>query len=280
MTLHFAQLIELIKRPYASATEHAYPPLRNFILDVMAEGRRKNMVNLLMEVDVTSARRMLAEQRLHGAVAPSLTALIAWHFSATLDEDRRMQAYRRGASHLVVFDDVDLAVMIEREVDGEPLPVAHIVRGANRKSAVDLHEELRTAKTAPLGLHGPLTALEMRFFRLPAFLRRCVWFFIRRNPYWFKDLLGTAGLTSIGMFIEGPAVGFPISPMSITLSIGSITKKPLIKQGELIERDILQLNISADHDVIDGAPLTRFADRLRQRLEYSSSTDTGAPSHS
>ena len=81
-----------------------------------------------------------------------------------------------------------------------------------------------------------MSALEMQFFLLPAFLRKALWFFVRRNPYWFKDLAGTAGVTSMGMYTSGAAVGVPITPMTLTLSIGTIDRKLALQDGGLIER--------------------------------------------
>jgi pyruvate/2-oxoglutarate dehydrogenase complex dihydrolipoamide acyltransferase (E2) component len=111
-----------------------------------------------------------------------------------------------------------------------------------------------------------MNALEMQFFLLPSFLRRALWFFVRRNPYWFKDLVGTAGVTSMGMFTSGVAVGVGITPMTVTLCIGSIEKKLALVDGQAIEREVIHLNISVDHEIIDGAPLARFAERLNKIL--------------
>ena len=111
-----------------------------------------------------------------------------------------------------------------------------------------------------------MSALEMQFFLLPAFLRKALWFFVRRNPYWFKDLAGTAGVTSMGMYTSGSAVGVPITPMTLTLSIGTIDRKLALQDGGLVERDVVYMTISVDHDIIDGAPLMRFAERFKKIL--------------
>jgi len=140
------------------------------------------------------------------------------------------------------------------------------VRAAQQKSAADIHHELQAARETPLGTDGPMNALEMQFFLLPRFLRKAVWFVIRRNPYWFKDVAGTAAVTSMGMYTAGAAVGIPITPMTLTLTIGTIEKKPALHAGQLVDRDVLHLVLSVDHDIVDGAPLMRFAERLKQLL--------------
>jgi hypothetical protein len=261
-----SQLIDQLRMPRAPGTTVPYPRLRNFVLDVLAEGRRKHILHVLLEADVDGIREQLAELRGRGGEPVSMTSYIAKSFACAIADDKRMQAYRLGRSRIVVFDDVDLAFMIEREWDGEAIPVFYILRAAQRKTVYDIHRELQAARETPLGTEGPMNALEMQFFLLPAFLRKALWFFIRRNPYWFKDLAGTAGVTSMGMHASGAAVGVPITPMTLTLSIGTIEKKLLLHDGQAVERDVVHLNLSVDHDIIDGAPLMRFAERFKQLL--------------
>lgn len=262
-----SQLLALLRQPPAASTQQPYPKLRNFILDVMAEGRRKNTINLLFEADVAPIRQHLAALH-HTAQAEriSLTSYIAKSLACAIDENKSMHAYRYGKSKLMVFDDVDLSVMVEREIEGGVLPVNYIVRAANRKAAAEIHAELQFAKTAALGQDGPMSAVEKQFFELPRPLRKIVWFFIRRDPVMFKQLVGTVGVTSMGMHGHGAALVLPITPMTLTLSIGAISHRLALENGMPVEREFIQLNFGADHDVIDGAPLMRFASRFKEML--------------
>ena len=262
------QFCDLWKEPQAPGVVAEYPRMRNAILDIMAEGRRKNIINLLVKPDVTLLSQEMEQLRAQNdAPKPTLTACIGYVFAACVDADRSLQAYRLGRKKLVLFDEVDLAMMVEREVENQLLPVVHIIRRANTKSLSEIDASLRQAKTAPLGSHGPLSRLEYFFFTLPPCLRRLVWWYLRRDPYSFKQLAGTVGITSMGMHAQGAAVVIPITPMSLTLSIGSIEQGWKVIDGQPVERKFLQCNIGADHDVIDGAPLMRFAERFRLALE-------------
>ena len=266
MRLVLSQLIDQLKMPHAPGKTQPYPRLRNFLLDALAEGKRKHIAHVMLEADIGGIKERLAERRQRGEAPVSMTSYIAKSFASAIETDKRMQAYRLGQSRLVVFDDVDFAFMIEREWKDEPIPVFYIVRAAQQKSASDIHRELQAARETPLGTDGPMNALEMQFFLLPRFLRKAVWFVIRRNPYWFKDVAGTAAVTSMGMYTAGAAVGIPITPMTLTLTIGTIEKKPALHDGQLVERDMVHLVLSVDHDIVDGAPLMRFAERLKQLL--------------
>jgi 2-oxoacid dehydrogenases acyltransferase (catalytic domain) len=266
LRLIWSQLLDQLKMPPAPGRIVIYPRIRNFVRDVLAEGRRKNIAHLTFEADIGPMRERLAEHRRRSAELVSITSYVAKSFACAIEEDKRMQAYRLGKSRLVLFDDVDLVFMIEREWENEPIPVFSIVRAAQRKATHEIHRELQMAKEAPLGTDGPMNALEMQFFLLPSFLRRVLWFFVRRNPYWFKDVAGTALVSSMGMFTSGASVGVPITPMTLSLCIGSIEKKLALLDGQVIEREVLHLNISIDHDIIDGAPLVRFAERFKKIL--------------
>jgi pyruvate/2-oxoglutarate dehydrogenase complex dihydrolipoamide acyltransferase (E2) component len=101
---------------------------------------------------------------------------------------------------------------------------------------------------------------------LPAALRKPLWFYVRRNPYWFKDMAGTVAVTSMGMYTSGSAVVIPITPMTLTLSIGSIDKRLVLREGQVSERDVINLNVNVDHAVVDGAPLMRFVHRFKELL--------------
>jgi pyruvate/2-oxoglutarate dehydrogenase complex dihydrolipoamide acyltransferase (E2) component len=261
-----AQLIAVFKQPPYPATLLPYPKLRNFILDVMAEGRRKHTINLLFEANLTPIRQQMTAL----GERVSMTAFIAHALAATVDEDKTMHAYRKGKSKRVIFDDVDLAIMVERDIDGHTMPINAIVRGANRKKALQVNSELQLAKTAELGQTGPLPALEKTFFELPTPLRKLIWFVIRNDPHLFKQVAGTVGVTAMGMHAAGPAVLIPITPMTLTLSIGAVTTRLILDHGVPVEREVLQMNLGADHDLIDGAPLMRFMTRFRQRLESPS----------
>lgn len=261
-----SQLVEQMRMPSSAGEIRAFARLRNFVLDIVAEGSRKPTINLLLEADAGVIRERLAAHRAAGGAPVSLTSYVTGSFVAAIVQDKRMQAYRLGRSRLILFDDVDAAVMVEREWEGATLPVFQIVRAAQGKSATDIHRELQNARSAPLGVEGPMAAFEMWFFLLPGFLRRIVWMFVRRNPYWFKDVAGTVGVTSMGMWTSGTAVVQPITPMTLTLSIGAIARKPVLRDNQVVAGEVLHLNLSADHSVIDGAPLMRFADRFKAML--------------
>lgn len=250
--------------PKAKAREFPLPQERSLVFDVLAEGYRKHTINLLTEFDTAAMRGHMAM----GTEKISVTCYVAKALTLALQEQPHMQAYLNGRNKRVIFEEIDLAFMVERELkEGESQPLHFIVRNAGRKSPQNIQQALRQAQTAPIGEGGPLTKLELAFFRLPKLLRKPIWFWIRHDPYVHKQLLGTVGITSMGMHARGYAIVQPVSPMSLTLSIGGSAKHWIREHNEFVERELIQLNLTADHAVIDGAPLMRFAARLVELLE-------------
>lgn len=263
-----AQLAEMWREPAPKAKIVSFAVPRRLVLDVLAAGSKKRIAHILFDADITGVKDRLAAHRQQTGESVSLTSYIAKSFAAAVAADKCMQAYRYGRSRIVLFDEVDIAFMVERTYEGEPLPMFFIVRNTEKKTAHEINEELRFARDAPLGAIGPLSAAELQVAYLPQFLRRFCWLLLRRNPYWFKAAVGTVGLSSFGMHTSGAAVGVPITPMSLTLCVGTIEKKLVRREDQQIaEHEFIQMCLSMDHDVIDGAPSMRLIERMKASLQ-------------
>jgi pyruvate/2-oxoglutarate dehydrogenase complex dihydrolipoamide acyltransferase (E2) component len=79
---------------------------------------------------------------------------------------------------------------------------------------------------------------------------------------------GTVFVTAVGMFGKGHSGwGIATTPHSLGLVVGSIASKPAVIEGRIEPREILNLTVLFDHDVVDGAPATRFVRRLIELIE-------------
>jgi len=89
------------------------------------------------------------------------------------------------------------------------------------------------------------------------------------NPEEIQD--GTFTITNFGIF--GNVVGTPIinQPQVAILGVGAVQKKPVVLEhdGEdsIAIRSMMQLSLSFDHRIVDGALGGRFLERVRQYLE-------------
>jgi len=170
----------------------------------------------------------------------------------------------------VIFDDVDVSIVVEREVESEKLPVPYVVRKANEKSFKQIHDEIRAAQTqkmvgAVLG-NEKMPRIISVFQSMPSILRKIGWWKFRRDPFLKKKTMGTVGMTSLGMFGN---IGWPINIgfHSLEFAVGSISRKPKVGDGRTEIREYLNVTIMVDHDVIDGAPAARFTARLAELVQ-------------
>jgi pyruvate/2-oxoglutarate dehydrogenase complex dihydrolipoamide acyltransferase (E2) component len=242
-----------------------FSPRRRGTVDYMRTAGRRSNVHGLVEFDVTEARRHIRTVEEETGEQLSFTAFLVFCLARAIGDHPHINAYRDWRGRVHMFDDVDVNVLVETTVDGERLGVPHVVRGANERSVRSIHDEIRTAQESP----DPtaLSRLETMALRLPGFVRRLVW----RLPQWFprrwKDMAGTVAVTSVGMFGRGS--GWAVSPTNYTLqlTIGGISRKPRLVDGELTTREFLDLTVTFDHDVVDGAPAARFVQRLGELIE-------------
>jgi pyruvate/2-oxoglutarate dehydrogenase complex dihydrolipoamide acyltransferase (E2) component len=257
----------LVKNCKTSHKILPFPKLRNFVLDVMREGRRQNTIYSLFDVDITEIRKTMKRYKNQTGSSLSLTSYIGRCLSVAIEEQKHMHAIRKGKK-LVVFDDVDIAVMIEKEVEGFPQPVNYIIRSAQEKNFLEIQSELREAKETPIGKHMAMNRIEKIFFKCPTWLRKVFWWFSRRDPVLRKQFVGTVGLTSVGMFGSGFGWVLPITPMTVTVAIGTIKQIPEMGQyGELHNKEMLNIVLGVNHDIIDGGPMVRFQTRLKEIIE-------------
>lgn len=241
------------------------PLQRRGTIDYMRAAGRRSDVHGLVELDVTEARRRIRELREETGTRVSFTAFLVSCLATALDEQPDVQAYRDWRGRLVVFDDVDVNVLVETTVDGDRIGVPHVVRSANRRSLQSIHEEIRATQADPeTGRQGRWAALAMR---LPGVLRRQFWRLPQLLPRRWKVAAGTVAVTSVGMF--GARGGWAISPTNYTLqlTVGGIATKPGVVDGTVEPRELLDVTVTFDHDVVDGAPAARFVDRFGELVE-------------
>jgi pyruvate/2-oxoglutarate dehydrogenase complex dihydrolipoamide acyltransferase (E2) component len=250
----------------ASHTILGYGAARSFVLDTMAEGKRKHIIYMLFEADITEVRNLLRTIKERRGQSPSLSAYVLRCFAKAVDEQKEMQAYRLGRHKLVVFDAVDVAVMVEKEACGQIQPLPYLLRAANAKHLQHVRDEIERVKNSSYEEMVP--RLNRLFFeRVPKMLRRCFWFVHRRSPKLGKFFSGTVGFTAIGMFGEGKCHLFPITPRTTTMAVGATYTRPAIVEGAIVPRDFLCLTLCVDHDIVDGARMMRFTTRVKTILE-------------
>lgn len=248
-----------------------FPKLRRMLALMYSAVQRAHKTHGLIEVDVTEARRYLRERRARTGEALSFTAFIVMCLARAVDENKTLNACRKGSTQLALFEDVDVAMPIERNLEGRKQPIVFVVRRANAKSVSEITRAIRAAQTAAVDAtwEGFQTERWLKHLPLPVLkgLWIIFWWARGRYPQVQKRFGGTVGLTAVGMFGQGGGWAIPFDYHTLDVAVGGIAKKPGVVDGTIAIRDYLCLTLSFDHDVIDGAPAARFVSRLRALIE-------------
>lgn len=228
-------------------------------------GRQKHTVHGLVEFDVTGARELLHRRRSQTGEALSFSAFFLGCLGQALESNRRMHAYRNWRNQLVVFDEVDVNMLFEVEVDGKKTIRPHILRRINHKSVQEIHDEIRAFQSEHNSSQE--STFIAWFVRLPGVARRLFLWLLFKNPQMVKEYYGSVMVSSIGMFGTGSGWGIPVPNHTLQLTLGGIGEKPGVVGRRIEVRQYLSVTISFDHDVVDGAPAARFVQRLRELVE-------------
>lgn len=247
-------------------------PERRAWLNTLDLSGPAHMMYGLLEVDVTAARQSIKEFRARTGEGLSYTAFLVSCLARAVDEDKSVQACLKGRKQMVIFDDVNVGLMIEHDAGGKRQLMGYVVREANRKTLRQIHDEIRSAQSGPVPPGQGMPAWFRRGLLSPWPLSRLFKGLItmagRRDPTIRAGMAGTVALSSVGTFGKGySSWGIAPTPHPLGLVVGNTTWKPAVVGGRIEPREMLNLTVLFDHDVIDGAPAARFTRRLVELIE-------------
>jgi len=240
----------------ADVTVVRFPRERAMTREWLTVAASRHTIHGLIDLDVTESRRRLGDR--------SFTAYLIHCFATALAAEPRLNVARRGR-HLYRFRTVHIGTMVEAE--GGLAGV--VIRDADRKSVDDIHDEIRSAQSESAARLAEAAGLKA-FFVLPSFVRRRALKYLLSRPVWAHERGLVTGVTAVGMFGHGAGWGVPFTvgaAGTTGLTVGGIGRRPVLVDGRLEEHEFVCLTLSFDHDLIDGAPATRFAAELSRLIE-------------
>lgn len=247
---------------------------RRIVIDAGAAATHRHAIPAWFTADVTD---VLA--RLESRPDVSITSYVVSTVADAVARHPRLHAIRDYLGNVVTFHAVDVNVVVEVALDGQSYPMNHVLRAADTRTADDLHRELHRVKADP---HRSDTLRLMGMTRwyvaMPAPVRRAMMSSLHRLPDLQRDLVGTVGVTSVGMHGRGAGTGFPFLLHTLDVLVGGLEDRPTI--GVDAGREIrhhLWMSVVVDHDVVDGVPMTRFIADLRDHLESGAVLDRHHP---
>jgi pyruvate dehydrogenase E2 component (dihydrolipoamide acetyltransferase) len=192
---------------------------------------------LNIDVDMEEAvdlRKRLKAAATEGQGVPSFNDFVVKASAlALVDFPRANGAYRDGKFELYSRVNVGVAVA------GQDALVVPTVFDADTKSLGQISRETRALAERVRG--GAITPPELSS--------------------------GTFTVSNLGMFGIQSFVAVINPPQAAILAVGAMAPTPVVRDGEVVVRNIMRLTLSCDHRILYGADAAEFLGRIRERLE-------------
>lgn len=184
--------------------------------------------------NLTKVYRSLKEKYKNAGVKLSYTALIIKAVAQALENHPKLRTQVFDENHFKINDEINIGVAVDIP-NGLVVPV---IKNANLKDLRTICIEL--SDLSERAKNNQLTQDEMSN--------------------------GTITITNLGMF--GITYFTPVlnTPESAILGIGSIIEKVLVKDGAFYAGSVMNMSLTHDHRVVDGAPGARFLQEVTQNL--------------
>lgn len=207
--------------------------MRKVIAERMSLSWQAPHVNMTVEADMTQAGA-LKERLAQTGEKISFTELVVKACALNLTEFPDMNAALIDG-RVCVYDTVNIGVAVALD-NGLMVPV---IRDAQNKSLAALRREI-----AELGSQARQGAL---------------------SPDAMNG--GTFTVTNLGMYGIDQFTPVINPPESAILGVCRVAAKPVVREGQVAVRPMMNLCLSFDHRLIDGAVAARFLARLKALLE-------------
>ena len=248
-----------------------FPKTRIATIDICAVGLQKHYIPALIEMDITVGREKIRQYK-NTDKRISFTAWLIKVISRTIKDYEPVASYLNGKRNIVIFKDVNVSIIVEKNLRNQKVPIPLVIEKANERSVESITQQIDDARSKDLTendivLQRRSSRLERLYYILPGFIRRFFWRYLLRHPHWAYSKMGNVSLTSIGMMGSANGWFIPRSVHPVCFGIGRITKKPVVINGKIEIREILNMTVLLDHDVADGALMARFIGALSENIE-------------
>jgi len=227
----------------------------------------KHRIYGLVEIDVTKARSFISDYEAKTGEKLSFTAWVIRCVGQAVSEHREVQAIKKGKKKLVVFDDVDVGIIIEKQVKSGRFATTYCVRKANEKGFRQIHDEIRNAQKSETDETKKASASLSLSLRIRGLLGKPFWWKLKSDPFLRKQMMGTVAVTAVGMFGKGGGWAIPIGLHSVVFALGGISTKPRNYANPAELGEFLDMTVMFDEEVSLGAPATRFLARLSELMQ-------------
>ena len=166
----------------------------------------------------------------------------------------------------VSYDSINCGVAATR-IDplGEEVIIPIILRGSNKLSIQEIHNQIKENKTLPVEKLESYEWLQ-KSRRLPRFLIPFVHYLFRSNPKFSAKNSSTYAISSI-MEKDSSLVSSHSPANQTTFFPISLKDQAMVHNGEVKPRKVLAVTFCVDHFLVDGMDVQRCGNYLKNFLE-------------
>jgi hypothetical protein len=165
---------------------------------------------------------------------------------------------------VVRYPTVTGKLALDRALDGHRVVLSALLPELDRLSLDEIQDRIEHYRDG-----DPATMPEFAgvrtLHRLPWALRVLAYRISGRALRNRASVFGTLAVSSLG---HRPVDGFhSVGGTTITLGVGRVTDRPVVRDGQIVIAPVLRLNLTFDHRVIDGAEAADYLADLKEALE-------------
>ena len=196
---------------------------------------------LQTDVDMEECVALRTElKRLGQTDAPTYNDMVVKASALALREKPRANSsYRDGKLQMHARVNVGVAVAVEADEPTGGALIVPTVFDADTKSLGEIARETRALATKVR--EGTITPPELGG--------------------------GTFTVSNLGMFGVSAFTAIVNPPQAAILSVGALTPRAVVRDGEVVARNTMTLTLACDHRILYGADAARFLARVRELLE-------------
>jgi pyruvate/2-oxoglutarate dehydrogenase complex dihydrolipoamide acyltransferase (E2) component len=223
----------------------------------------RDFAPVFLDTDVDMSR-VLSHRRAHpGHSVVSYVAFAAGRALAR-HPDANATLGGRLRPRLAHHDQVDAKIALDKTLGGRRVVLAAVVPAVDRASLAGIQEQVTRFRDGDPELMPEFAAVRL-LHRLPRALGAFVFRAAFGSPVRRGQMFGTLAITSLG---HRPVNGFhSVGGTTITLGVGQIAERPVVRDGQLAIAPVMRLNLAFDHRVIDGAEAADLLTEIKDGLE-------------
>ncbi len=249
-----------------------FPDSRIATVDIGKISRKKHHIAALIELDVTKSREKIREFNKKNREKISFNGWLIYTIAKTIHKHPSVASFRKGKNKRLIFNDVYVSLIVEKESDGQKVPIPLVIEKAQDAGIESISRQILEARQKKLSsdeivLQKRTRQFEKLYYFLPGFFRRNIWNFVMHLPKIAFRYMGNVAFTTVGTMGNVNGWFIPTSIHPVCFGTGTIVKKPKVVNDSVEIREILNMTILLDHDVIDGAPMARFINDLSKNIE-------------